>query len=190
MKSIKSNGCVEWDVLHIIGGDLWADATFFCPTFLISGVSETKASRGGRVFTRPEAAECDSGQAYPPGSEANILQVADSLSLWLCRFKWMVVGCVGCSSLITLSAKAFIFSWTMNPRRGNRSGNQVKSRLFLPHYGWSVSHVKASFPSVPWATEILRLKQEWLACKSKRSTSVIFPKCLAGPLYDHQEVFL
>ena len=101
---------------------------FFCPKFVISGMSETRAWRGGRVFTRSEAAECDAGQAYPPESKTNIGQVAEALSLWLCRFKWMVVGCVGCSSHITLSAKAFIFSWTLNPSCGNRSGNQVKSR--------------------------------------------------------------
>lgn len=193
MKSIKSDGCLEWDVLHSTGGDLWADGTFFCPTFVISGVSETRAGRGGRVFTRPEAAERDAGQAYPPESKTNIRQVAESLSLWLCRFKWMVVGRVGCSSHITLTAKALIFPWTLNPSCGNRSGNQVKSRhlcFFFSslHYGWSDRHVKAGLPSVPWATEILQLKQEWLASKSRKNTSVIFPQWLAGHLFGHQEM--
>lgn len=50
------------------------------------------------------------------------------------------------------------------------------------------SHVKASLPSVPWATEILWLKQEWLACKSWRNTSVILPQCLAGHLFGDQEM--
>ncbi len=40
--------------------------------FVISGVSETRYSRGVRVFTRPEAAEYDAGQAFPPENKTNI----------------------------------------------------------------------------------------------------------------------
>lgn len=32
------------------------------------------------------------------------------------------------------------------------------------------------------------LKQEWLGCKSSSNTSVIFPKCLSGHSFDHQEM--
>lgn len=52
------------------------------------------------------------------------------------------------------------------------------------------SHVKASLPSVPWATEILWLKQEWLACKSWKNTSVILSQRLAGHLGHQESVYV
>lgn len=154
--------------------------------FVISGVSETAASRGGLVFTHPETLECDAAQAYPPESKTNIRQVAAALSIRLRRFKRMVVGCVGCvgcSSHITLSAKAFIFSWTLNPSRGNRSGNQVKSRHPPPPS--IMGEVLVMYKRVsPLSLGLLqlRLKQEWLAWTFSRNNIVIFLKRLFGRL--------
>lgn len=133
-KSIKSDGYLEWDILHSKAEDLLSGGPFFCFMFVFSGVLETRASRGVRVFTCPKVAKCDAGQKYPPDSKTNIQQVAKSF--W--GFKWMVVGGVGCFSHITLSAKAFILFWPLNSSRENRSENQVKARqfFFFCHGGW------------------------------------------------------